>query len=198
MSDLEPEQNTPAGNSDPVPAERRNPALIATAVALPVALVIGIVVAAVFAGRNPAKEPVSLGPVPAPASGSAECATLMAGLPDALGDYTRAELTEPAPEATAAWQPAEGEPLVLRCGLDRPAEFDQASALQVIDGVQWFEISGASAGIDASSYFAVDRGVYIGLTVPTGVGPTPLQDISGAVSQALPQKPLDPAPVANP
>lgn len=52
--------------TDTEPVERRNPALIATAVALPVALVIGIVVAAVIAGRNPAKSPVSLGPVPAP------------------------------------------------------------------------------------------------------------------------------------
>jgi hypothetical protein len=115
-----------------------------------------------------------------------------------LGEYTRAELTPPAPAATAAWQPAEGEPLVLRCGLDRPAEFDQASSLQVINGVQWFEISGESAGIDASSWFAVDRGIYVGLTVPRGVGPTPLQEMSDAVSKVLPQKPLDPAPVPNP
>ncbi|MEU2000249.1 DUF3515 domain-containing protein [Rhodococcus sp. NPDC019627] len=184
--------------TDTEPVERRNPALIATAVALPVALVIGIVVAAVIAGRNPAKSPVSLGPVPAPAAASAECTALMAGLPDALGEYTRAELTPPAPAATAAWQPAEGEPLVLRCGLDRPAEFDQASSLQVINGVQWFEISGESAGIDASSWFAVDRGIYVGLTVPRGVGPTPLQEMSDAVSKVLPQKPLDPAPVPNP
>ncbi|WP_072687520.1 DUF3515 domain-containing protein [Rhodococcus marinonascens] len=198
MPDFEPEQNTSAEMSDTTPAERKNPALIATAVALPVALVIGIIVAAMIAGRSPAKESVSLGPVPAPSAGSADCATLMAGLPDALGDYTRAELTEPAPEATAAWQPAEGEPLVLRCGLDRPAEFDQAAALQVINGVQWFEISGESAGIEASSWFAVDRGVYVALTVPTGVGPTPLQDISDAVAAALPEQPLDPAPVAVP
>ncbi|MEV0946225.1 DUF3515 domain-containing protein [Rhodococcus sp. NPDC049939] len=199
MPDLEPEQNTAAETSGTTPAERRNPALIATAVALPVALVIGIIAAAVMAGRSPAIESVALGPVPAPEADSAECATLMAALPDKLGDYTRAELVEPAPEATAAWQPAgEGEPLVLRCGLDRPAEFDQASALQVINGVQWFEISGESAGIDASSWFAVDRGVYVALTVPNGVGPTPLQDISDTVAAALPQQPLDPAPVVVP
>ncbi|MFZ2176549.1 MAG: DUF3515 domain-containing protein [Rhodococcus sp. (in: high G+C Gram-positive bacteria)] len=178
-------------------AERHNPALIATAVALPVALVIGIIVAAVMADRTPVKEPVSLGVVPAPASGSPECVALMAILPDSLGEYTRAELAEPAPESSAAWQADEGEPLVLRCGLDRPAEFDQASALTVIDGVQWFEISGSSAGIDASSWYAVDRGVYVGFTVPTGVGPTPLQDVSAAVSAALPPEPLDPAPVPN-
>ncbi|AOW92346.1 hypothetical protein BFN03_05450 [Rhodococcus sp. WMMA185] len=198
MPDLEPDQNTPAETSDTAPVERRNPALIATAVALPVALVIGIIAAAVIAGRSPALQPVALGPVPAPSSRSAECDALMAALPDKLGDYTRAELVEPAPEAAAAWQPAEGEPLVLRCGLDRPAEFDQASALQVINGVQWFEIPGESAGIDASSWFAVDRGVYVALTVPNGVGPTPLQDISDVVAETLPEQPLDPAPVVIP
>ncbi len=86
----------------------------------------------------------------------------------------------------------------MRCGLPRPPEFDQASPLSVVDGVQWFEISGASQGIEASTWYAVDRGVYVALTVPNGSGPTPLQDASAAVSEALPQKPLDPAPVPNP
>ncbi|MBM4507934.1 DUF3515 family protein, partial [Rhodococcus hoagii] len=49
-----------------------------------------------------------------------------------------------------------------------------------------------------STWYAVDRGVYVALTVPNGSGPTPLQDASAAVSEALPQKPLDPAPVPNP
>ncbi|WP_305092013.1 DUF3515 domain-containing protein [Prescottella sp. R16] len=175
--------------------EKRHPALIATAVALPVALVIGVVVAAAVANRTPVLEPVGLGPVEAPAADSPECGTLMAELPEELGDYTRAELRDPAPEATAAWQQAEGDPVVLRCGLPRPPEFDQASALNVVDGVQWFEISGAAQGIDASTWYAVDRGVYVAVTIPNGSGPTPLQDASEAVAQVLPEQPLDPAPL---
>ncbi|QBJ95144.1 DUF3515 domain-containing protein [Rhodococcus sp. ABRD24] len=180
------------------PSEKRNPALIATAVALPVALVVGVIAAAVIAGRTPALEPVGLGPVQAPAAESTECTALMGSLPDKLGSYTRAELRDPAPPATAAWQQPEGDPVVLRCGLERPPEFDQASALSVVDGVQWFEISGAAQGIDASTWYAVDRGVYVALTVPNGSGPTPLQDASSAVAQTLPQQTLDPAPIANP
>ncbi|NLU81566.1 DUF3515 domain-containing protein [Rhodococcus sp. HNM0569] len=173
----------------------RHPAVIATAVALPVALVVGLIVSALLAGRNPEREPVALGPVPAPAAPSAECGTLMAALPDQLGDFDRAELVEPAPEATAAWQQDEGEPIVLRCGLDRPLEFDQAAALQVVNGVQWFEVSGQDVGMASSSWFAVDRGIYVGVTIPDGTGPTPLQDVSDTLSAALPQQPLDPAPV---
>ncbi|PTR31853.1 uncharacterized protein DUF3515 [Rhodococcus sp. OK519] len=193
----EPENPTPE-QTETHPAEKRSPALIATAVALPVALVIGVIVAAAIAGRSPVKEDVGLGPVEAPAAQSAECTTLMDNLPEDLGDYTRAELRDPAPEATAAWQPTEGEPVVMRCGLPRPPEFNQASPLSVVDGVQWFEISGAPQGIEASTWYAVDRGVYVALTVPNGSGPTPLQDGSAAVAQSLPQKPLDPAPVPNP
>lgn len=180
------------------PAEKRHPALIATAVALPVALVVGVIAAAAIANRSPAKEDVGLGPVEAPAAQSAECTTLMSDLPENLGDYTRARLRDPAPEATAAWQPAEGDPVVMRCGLPRPPEFDQAAALSVVDGVQWFEISGAAQGIEASTWYAVDRGVYVAVTIPDGSGPTPLQDASAAVSRALPPQPLDPAPISHP
>lgn len=41
----------PDGDDDP--SERRSPALIATAIALPVALIVGVVIAAVVAGNNP-------------------------------------------------------------------------------------------------------------------------------------------------
>ncbi|MDH6677484.1 hypothetical protein M2284_001683 [Rhodococcus sp. LBL1] len=190
----EPE-HAPAEQTEDHPAEKRHPALIATAVALPVALVVGVIAAAAIANRTPAKESVGLGPVEAPAAQTAECTELMGNLPENLGDYTRAELRDPAPEATAAWQPTEGDPVVMRCGLPRPPEFNQASPLSVVDGVQWFEISGAAQGIEASTWYTVDRGVYVALTVPNGSGPTPLQDASAAVTKALPQQPLDPAPV---
>lgn len=196
-----PTEQTDQHRADPAETkqkEKRSPALIATAIALPVALVVGVIAAAAIAGRTPVIEPVGLGPVQAPDAQSAECSALMENLPEDMGDYTRAELRDPAPEATAAWRPAEGEPVVLRCGLERPPEFHQASALTVIDDVQWFEISGAAQGIDASTWYAVDRGVYVALTVPNGSGPTPLQDASAAISTSMPQKPLDPAPVPTP
>ena len=101
------------------------------------------------------------------------------------------------PQGVRAWAPddATADAIVLRCGLPRPIGFDVASALQVINGVQWFEVSGADSGIDASTWYTVDRPVYVALTVPGGSGPTPLQDASDAISASLPQTPLDPAPL---
>lgn len=191
------EPNTPpVTEPDGVP-ERRHPAVVVTAIALPVALLVGVIVAAVMVSGGSTRPPEALGPVDAPAADTGDCSALLDRLPDELGDFSRADLIDPAPVGARAWAPddATAAAIVLRCGLPRPEGFDVASALQVINGVQWFEVSGADSGIDASTWYTVDRPVYVALTVPGGSGPTPLQDASDAISAALPQTPLDPAPL---
>jgi hypothetical protein len=137
--------------------------------------------------------------VPAPEADSAECRTLVDALPEQLGDYRRAPAAQPAPPGAAAWA-AEGEPVILRCGLDRPAEFVVGSPIQVVDAVKWFRVGEAGAGGDQpagqghSTWFAVDRPVYVALTLPQGSGPTPIQEISAAIAKSLPTKSIDPAP----
>ncbi|WP_433527398.1 DUF3515 family protein [Nocardia pseudovaccinii] len=173
------------------------PALIATAVALPVVLVVAVLVAAVLALRAPTeREPLVLGPVPAPAADGPACAALLPALPVDLGDYSKSTLVEPAPPATRAWQRKDGgDAIVLRCGLERPLEFNRASPLQIVNGVQWFEVRDAAA--KASTWFAVDRATYIALTVPDGSGPTPLQGVSDTITANIPAQPIDPGPLPN-
>ncbi|MEU2038312.1 DUF3515 domain-containing protein [Nocardia niwae] len=179
------------------PAHQYSPALIATAVALPVVLVVAVLVAAVLARRAPVeREPLVLGPVPAPAAEGPACAALLPALPANLGEFTKSTLVEPAPPATRAWQrPDGGTAIVLRCGLDRPLEFNRASPLQIVNGVQWFEVRDQAAA--ASTWFAVDRGTYVALTVPDGSGPTPLQEVSDTITAQLPAQPIDPGPLPN-
>ncbi|MEV0341620.1 DUF3515 domain-containing protein [Nocardia sp. NPDC050713] len=176
---------------------RYPPALIATAVALPVVLVVAVLVAAVLARRLPVeREPLVLGPVPAPAATGEACTKLLPALPADLGEFTKSTLVEPAPPAARAWQrPEGGDAIVLRCGLDRPLEFHRASPLQIVNDVQWFEARDDAA--KASTWFAVDRETYIALTVPDGSGPTPLQEVSDTITANLPAKPLDPGPLPN-
>ncbi|MFJ9369277.1 DUF3515 domain-containing protein [Nocardia sp. NPDC101769] len=186
---------------------RRSPALIATAVALPVALVVGLLVMGVLANRHHSRDPLVLGAVPAPTASGPECAALMPALPDKIGDYTTSELVQPAPPATHAWQlPDGGDPIVVRCGLDRPLEFVKSSSMNQIQtsraasgdtGVNWFEVRDQTSGVTSGTYWAVDRGVYIALTMPDNAGPGPLQDISAAIQQTIPQKPIDPNPIPN-
>lgn len=194
----ETESSPPSSHPESTEVERdhrRHPAVIATAVAFPVALIVGVLVAAFLAGRDPVQDPVALSTVPAPSSGSPECAALMDALPGTLDGIEKAELAEPAPESAAAWKPVDGQAIVLRCGVDRPIEFDQAAPLQVIDGVQWFNVSGEQVGSNSSTWYLVDRGVYVALTLPDSSGPTPLQEISTVVTETLEPRPLDPAPL---
>ncbi|GAB2923111.1 DUF3515 domain-containing protein [Rhodococcus aerolatus] len=188
---------------------RTHPAVLATAIALPVALVVGVLVAAHLAQRSPALEPVALGPVPAPAATSQPCTALVAALPEDLDGLARAALADPAPPATVAWRPTDpgsdagtdaagggtADPVVLRCGIERPTEFDQASPLVVVDGVSLLELAGAATGIPATTYVVVDRGVYVAVTLPDGTGSGPLQELADVVSATLPAQPLDPNPV---
>jgi hypothetical protein len=68
--------------------------------------------------------------------------------------------------------------------------------------VQWFRVGEEGAGSDPatdqrrSTWFAVDRPVYVALTLPQGSGPTPIQAISEVIAKSLPAKQIDPAPVS--
>ena len=180
-------------------------ALIAALLIAVGAVVTVLVVAAVWQ-HTPAQEPVTITEVPAPQADSADCRTLIDALPDQLGDYRRATVREPAPAGAAAWQAPEpgGEALILRCGLDRPAEFVTGAPVQQVDAVQWFRVGEAGAGKDTvgdpaggdrSTWFVVDRPVYVALTLPPGSGPAPIQAISSTVARALQARPVDPGPV---
>jgi hypothetical protein len=137
--------------------------------------------------------PVVVPAAPAPAAASAECSTLLAALPAELPDgsdrLTRRQLAQPAPIAVAAWGNPQHDPVVLRCGIERPAELVPTSQTwQVNGGAQWLQLLGQGA----STWVAVDRPVYVALTIPDGSGTGPLQDISTTVSTTLPATKINP------
>lgn len=161
--------------------------------ALIAALVVAIgtigVILAIAATRDHTS-PVVVAAVPAPLAQDPACQKLTEALPQRLGGYTRAQLAQPAPAGAAAWQPAgTGDPVILRCGLDRPADFVVGSPLQVVDRVQWFEVSQDQR----STWYTVDRAVYLALTLPQGSGPTPIQQLSELIDRIMPARPIDPS-----
>jgi len=164
-------------------------ALLIAAVVVAAGAIIAILVVAALRQSPPAQQTVAIASVPAPKADSADCGKLLDTLPDQLGDYRRTPAAQPAPPGAAAWA-ADGEPVILRCGLGRPMEFVVGSPLQVVNAVQWFEL----ADQGRSTWFAVDRAVYVALTLPEGSGPTPIQEISDVIAKSLPAKPIDPAP----
>ena len=178
--------NDPAGPppGDPAPVRRaRWPWVLG---------ILGVLVGARVFFNRVALQPVAMTEVPAPEAASAECTSLIDALPSTLADLKRAELAEPAPEGAAAWQAdADPDPVILRCGLGRPDDFVVSSPLQVVDDVSWFRIGDQGR----TTWVAVDRPVYVALTLPDGSGPTPIQLMSGAVAKAMPAVKPSPGPV---
>ncbi|MGH3772873.1 MAG: DUF3515 domain-containing protein [Pseudonocardiaceae bacterium] len=158
------------------------------ALALAVALVVGVLIAAAMVRGQPLG-PLGLAAIPAPSAGSSDCARLLAALPEKvdgseMGAWERRRLAAPAPSGAAGW----GEPpVVLRCGLDRPAELTATSRLLDVSGVQFLEIVNPGT----STWVAVDRGVYIVVALPPTSGSGPLQQIATAIASTLPRREVD-------
>jgi hypothetical protein len=170
--------------------------LLGVALALPVLLVVGVLVASQILSRqtepDPSTGPLAVPAVPVPAAASADCARFFSGLPQEIntgdGLLPRRVLAAPAPAGTVAWggqEQASGrpedQPIVLRCGLPAPAELGPTSPLLDVDGVEWLEIPGAGA----TTWVTADRAVFVGLTLPDGIGSGPIQDVSRGVKITL-------------
>lgn len=159
------------------------------------ALVLAVVTIGVIlvlaATRQTPQQPVTLPGVPAPQAASPACQALMAALPEQLGDFRRAELARPAPEGASAWRSgADADPVIMRCGLPRPDDFVVGVPIQVVDKVQWFR----AADADRSTWYTVDRPVYVALTLPANSGPVPIQELSSIIDRTITAAPIDPAP----
>ena len=178
------------GPADQAAADSGPPRKVVVAVLALATLTVGVILG-IAATRRPPSGPVAIPAVPAPQAESPECGALMATLPDRLGDFRRAPAAEPAPPGTAAWR-ADGNPVILRCGLYRPAEFVVGSPIQQVDQVQWFRLDDAGTG--RSTWVSVDRPVYLALTLPTGSGPAPIQTLSGVIERTMPAIPIRPGP----
>jgi len=172
--------------SDP---ERDGPPRAVLIAALLIAVAAAVTVMAIAAHRS-SSPPVPVAAVRAPHAAEQPCQDLLAALPVRLGDYRRTDVAFPAPPGVAAWRAGAGaEPVILRCGLERPDDFVVGSPLQMVGQVAWFRV----AESDRTTWFAVDRPVYVALTLPADSGPAPIQDLSQAIA-TLPARPIDPAP----
>jgi hypothetical protein len=159
-----------------------------------VAAAIVVLVIAGIRSRAPQQQrPLVIPAVPAPQAASPECVTLMGALPQRLGDYQRTTPADPVPPATAAWRASSSDvPILLRCGIGQPADFVVGAEIRVVGAVQWFAVPEPSTG--RTTWFVVDRPVYVALTLPQGPGLTPIQEISEVVAAKLPAVPIRPGP----
>jgi hypothetical protein len=192
----EPRSDTPIKPGADTPARSRPSASVLVAAGLGVALVIGAAVTGIVlnsaeqtSDQNTAAGastgPVLLVPVEAPQASSTGCASLVKNLPEALpnagGKLNRRPLATPVQPGTAAWGPGDS-PVVLRCGVEQPPEFTATSELLGVSGVQWLQITGDDG---AATWYAVDRAACIALTLPSGLGTGPIQEVSATISGTM-------------
>lgn len=120
-------------------------------------------------------------PAPAspPAATQAACVKVFAKLPVQLGQLAPRR-TETDSSFVAAWG---DPPIVFRCGVARPGVFGTPAAAQLVDvnSVIWQPDPQRTQTV----YTAVDRSVYLDVSVPAGAD-QPLPLLAAAVS-ALPQ-----------
>ena len=172
--------------------------MLVVAIGLSVLLAVVVATMALLTRDEPAPPmsertdgPLALPAVPAPAADSAECRALLTSLPGVLasaGDrLDRRPLATPQPAGAAAWGGGQ-HPVVLRCGLERPAELTRTAALLDVSGVRWLRITGSGT----STWVAVDRPVYVAITFADDAGTGPLQDISAAITATLPAQRVQP------
>lgn len=122
--------------------------------------------------------PITVSAPPANAATDSPCAQVLSALPVQLGQLApRVVHAQPDSPNVVAW----GDPsVVLRCGVPRPADFVPTSDL-VLSGVYWLPVKTKNATV----FTAIDRAVYVEVTVPAKQAYVPLPQLGQAISSKL-------------
>ena len=197
-------EDTPAPSRPPEDPLRRV-ALIATAVLVPVVVALVVLVnvlggsddaedgsggPAAIDGSTPSeREDLPVLPVEVPAATpetDASCPALMGSLPLELAGEPSRRVQSDTPYAYAWGEP----PIVLVCGVDRPAGFVVGVSAFQINGVQWYV---DTTDPDATVWTTVDRPVYVQITLPPEVDSAPVTALTPEIAAALDYREPDPA-----
>ena len=128
--------------------------------------------------------PVRVPAPPASAGASRYCPALLAAVPLTLTDLQSRPVQSGSP-FVAAW----GEPpVLLRCGVARPRGFVVGVQTIVVNGVAWYPEPQGNLTV----WTAVDRPVYVEVSVPAGYASAPVAALSTAVGRTLSAEPIRP------
>jgi hypothetical protein len=172
-------------------------ALLATAVLVPVVVVL-VVLTHVLGGNT--KDAAGTGPAqvsggststradlpvlpvdvpPATPAADAACPKLMQSLPLELTQEPSRRVKSDTPYAYAWGDP----PIVLICGVDRPAGYTVGASAIQINGVQWYV---DTTDPNTTVWTTVDRPVYVRISLPASVDSAPVTALTPQIAAALP------------
>ena len=126
--------------------------------------------------------PVEVPPVTPDAD--ANCPALMGQLPLELAGEQSRPVDSDSPYAYAWGEP----PVVLVCGVERPAALEPTSPLIQISGVNWLV---DTSDPDSIVWTAVDRPVYVQVTVSADTDSAPVTALCQVINDTLPLQPVD-------
>jgi hypothetical protein len=129
--------------------------------------------------------PVAVPPVTPEADAS--CPALMRTLPLELSGEESRRVRSDSPYAYAWGDP----PVVLVCGVHRPAGYVVGVSAIQINGVQWYV---DTSDPDTTVWTTVDRPVYVQISLPSSVDSAPVTALTPQIAQALPYRDPQPGP----
>ncbi|WP_059035005.1 DUF3515 domain-containing protein [Gordonia desulfuricans] len=175
-TDQTPSPDSPSG-------PRLSPALIATLITIPVMVIVGFITFAALKADQDESTPVD--GYAAASTVDDQCAQFLAGLPGSFEGFG----SKSVDGDRAIWSADEGDPIVVRCGVDRPSGLAPDSRLQAVNNVQWF-ITDTEEG-RGQAYVCVDHRPYVALWVPVSAGNASITAVSTAIGSTLSPGPLD-------
>ena len=129
--------------------------------------------------------PLKVDPPPRSATADRACPPMIAALPTELRDLPLRPVRTSSAHVVAWGEPA----VVLRCGMPRPAAFTVGTAnLVQINGVNWFVQEQGPRNL----WTAVDRSVYVELSVPADYHSAPAAVLSPILAKTLAVEPMRP------
>ena len=121
---------------------------------------------------------------PAPPEAVEPCEAVMRSLPLELAGEQSRPVDSDSPFVYAWGEP----PVVLVCGVDRPAGWVVGASAIQINGVQWYV---DTADPETTVWTTVDRPVYVEVALPASVDSAPVTALTIGLAQALPfQEPV--------
>ncbi|MFT4127018.1 MAG: DUF3515 domain-containing protein [Gordonia sp. (in: high G+C Gram-positive bacteria)] len=172
---------------DPPPARERMPAaLIATLITIPVMVIVGFIAFAALRSADDGEVSTPIDAFATTSSTTADCADFLAALPTRFDGFGSKQISAGA----ARWAGADvGDPILVRCGVQRPGGLSPTSALHVVNGIQWL-ITDTVDG-RGNAYVCVDHRPYVALWAPISSGNAATVDVSAAIGTVLTSGPLD-------
>ena len=110
----------------------------------------------------------------------AACRALVENLPELVAGQ-RSRAVEPAAALAGAWG---DPPIVLRCGVTKPANLRPTSRCDVVNSVGWF----TQQRSDGYAFTTIGRSAYVEVVVPDAYDPAAnaLVDLASAVQTSVP------------